>query len=366
MNKARIFFSIIISIVCCSHLGATQTDLSSSPCTIVAELENFLHSEVAQKCLRDGFSKRLRPFATAVYLEEAISQENLTKNQQNALRYFFSLINVQYADNRLVPLSRERMPLLHAIVDELSAKVGITKPLICLSTTLLTDNCASSTCSLDPSVSCLVIGYECLQALSTDAAIKTVLAHEIGHAKDMMIKDKKYLKAFSLYSLISISACLLTCFLKENPAFLAKNKINWLVPLCTSLSAGTLFIAFCNLIMRYISLARGPGLNGEIYADQTALELTADPDAFIKAMTSFGDLIAANTPKFEQDAQLFSNRLNAIKNDTNAKQIELLQKLLDQVISKLKNDPEHPSIADRIAMAEKWKVDHDSTAQVSD
>jgi Zn-dependent protease with chaperone function len=117
--------------------------------------------------------------------------------------------------------------------------------------------------------------------------------------------------------------------------------------------------------MPYILSARGVGIEGEIYADQTALELTADPDAFIQAMRSLGELTATNTPKLEQDVQLFSNLLNTIKNNTNALRIDLLQKALDQGISEFKNDPKHPPIADRIAMAEKWKVDHAAATQAS-
>ncbi|MFA5306756.1 MAG: hypothetical protein WC365_04880, partial [Candidatus Babeliales bacterium] len=112
-------------------------------------------------------------------------------------------------------------------------------------------------------------------------------------------------------------------------------------------------------------LFRGLGLKGEIYADQAALELTADPDAFIQAMTSLRELVTAKTPKFEQDAQLLSQQLNALKNNTNDKQIEHLQNLLNQQILEFKDDPQYPSFADRIAMAEKWKVDHANATQIN-
>jgi Zn-dependent protease with chaperone function len=112
-------------------------------------------------------------------------------------------------------------------------------------------------------------------------------------------------------------------------------------------------------------LFRGLGLKGEIYADQAALELTADPDAFIQAMTSLRELITAKTPKFEQDAELLSKQLNALKNNANDKHIEPLQNLLNQQILEFKDDPQYPALADRIAMAEKWKVDHTKAPQVN-
>ncbi len=364
MNKTRIFFSAMISIAFC-YLGATQTDNSPTSNTIVTEVENVLRSDDIQECLKDSFSEQLRAIAAMGYLEEAISQETLPENQENILRVFFSTLNASYAANRLIPLSHKRAPRLHAILNDLSVKCGIAKPLICLSTSFCNDNCISLFCGLDTSISCIIIGYKCLQALSTDAAIKVVLARAVGTEKNIISEDKKYLKTFYLYALMSILASCLTCFLKENSTFLIRNTVNWLVPLSSGLSAGTFLIMLYNIIMRYMLLFRGLGIKGEIYADQAALELTADPDAFIKAMTSLHGLIAANTPKMEQDAQFLSNHLSTLKNNTNNKQIELLQNLLNQQILEFKNDPQHPAFADRIAMAKKWKVDHADTALVN-
>jgi hypothetical protein len=150
-------------------------DVPDDQKTIAREFEALQHHQDIKILESQSFEQRSKIFND--FLREAF-QERGIKLTERRKRILNSVLKSE-GDCESLPLPRSKAPLLHAMVERISKKMQINKPLIFIGGGFSNN---AGMCSITFGCPIIVIGGPALEELD-DQALEALLAHECGHIK---------------------------------------------------------------------------------------------------------------------------------------------------------------------------------------
>ncbi len=328
--------------------------------SIADELKSLVESDadIKQRLeIKDTYIAHLLDMIDRSKMIAQSSTSTLRQLLDHIFYNFFPGAGVDAMCKGLIYLSPQKAPKLHAMLNTLATSYGLKTPPVFLAGDKKMFNAAAS--SLWPSTAMVILGRELVDAMSDDE-LKSVLAHELAHVKNMDVT--KHLLAsiimiFIIYKVVTY--CVEKFALKTNrvvtsvrtttTGYVSKNLIIWL----------TSIVGICVMYNILTSLTR----TMEKQADLDAIKVTQDPDAFVSAMQQIKKYVETELEKFRKENAFLNKNIDefAVISPLLARLIrysaENYAKDKEEAAKRIieDNSGDHPALNTRIAYGQEVK-----------
>jgi Zn-dependent protease with chaperone function len=279
----------------------------SQPRLVADELKNLIESDADIKQRLDVKDEYIANLLDMVEKSKMIAQMSPSMIRQVVDHLFYNFFpgaGVQAMCKGLIYLPPQKAPQLYAMLDKLSTSYGLKTPPVFLAGDKKMFNAMAS--SLWPSTAMVVLGKKLTAAMSDDE-LKSVLAHELAHVKNMDVTKQLLASIIMLFVTYKvIRYCVGKFALKtetvtiptRTTGYISRELIIWPV----------LFVSMYATYKILTLLTR----RHEKQADLDAIAVTQDPDAFVAAMQQIKQYVETEFEKFKNENAFLNKKIDEL------------------------------------------------------